>query len=173
MEILENRNQWQADFEAGWLMHYQETGEFNWLLYNLPRNKTAPTGPGINLAQSRIMLISSAGGYLKEEQAPFDAADALGDYTVRVFPTNTPPEQIGFAHEHYDHTAVDSDQQVLLPLGHLQDLVNEGIIGELAPSVVNFMGYQPVAARVIDETFPAILERAKAEQIDAAFLVPS
>jgi hypothetical protein len=60
---------------------------------------------------------------------------------------------------------------VLLPLSHLHECVAAGTIGELAPSVVNFMGYQPVATRVVDETIPAILEAAKQEQIDAALLV--
>lgn len=61
------------------------------------------------------MLISSAGGYLKNEQEPFDAANDLGDYTIRTFPSTTQPEQIAFAHEHYDQR-LKSDQQVLLPL---------------------------------------------------------
>lgn len=173
MDILENRDAWLAEFEAGWLKHYNETGEFDWKQYNLPRNSEAPTGKGIDLRRSRLMLISSAGGYLKDEQAPFDAANDLGDYTIRTFPSTTAPDQISFAHDHYDHTAVNEDQEVLIPLGHLRERSAAGQIGELAPSVVNFMGYQPVATRVVDETIPAILEIAKQEQIDAALLVPS
>ena len=173
MQILEKREQWLADFQSGWLAHYEETGETDWRIYNLPRHETAPSGPGIDLAQSRLMLISSAGGYLQGQQTAFDAADNLGDYTIRLFPNDTTPEQIAFAHGHYDHTAVNSDQQVLLPLRHLQDLVAEGVIGELAPSVISFMGYQPVATRVVDETFPAILEVVQAEQVNAVLLVPS
>jgi hypothetical protein len=173
MEILENREQWQADFENGWLAHYKETGEFNWKLYPRPYNKTAPSGQGIDLSRSRLMLISSAGGYLSESQAPFDAPNPLGDYSIRVFPSSTPPDQISFAHDHYDHTAVKADQQVQLPMRHLQELVDEGIIGEIAPSIVSFMGYQPDATRVVDETFPPLLEQAQAEQIDTALLVPS
>jgi D-proline reductase (dithiol) PrdB len=173
MEILENRDQWQAEFESGWLKHLNETGEKNWRIYNLPRNSIAPSGPAVVLYQSRLMLISSAGAYLKGEQEPFDDADLLGDYSIRRFPVGTAPEQIAFAHPSYDHTAVDEDQQVLLPLTHLRDLVAEGIIGGLTPSVVSFMGYQPVVTRVVDETIPAILEVARAEQPDAVLLVPS
>jgi len=173
MEILENRERWLADFQAGWLAHYQKTGETNWRIYNVPRNRTAPSGSGIDLSQSRLMLLSAAGGYLKRQQTPFAAADQLGDYTIRLFPSDAAPEQIAFAHDHYDHTAVNSDQGVLLPLRHLQDLVAAGLIGELAPSVVSFMGYQPVATRVVDETFPAILEAIQAERVDAVLLVPS
>ncbi|MBV7334324.1 glycine/betaine/sarcosine/D-proline family reductase selenoprotein B [Chloroflexi bacterium TSY] len=172
MDILENRDSWLAEFEDGWLKHYWDTGEIAWKLYNLPRNQHAPAGKGVDLRKSRLMLISSAGGYLKDRQEPFDATDDLGDYTIRTFPSTTQPEQISFAHEHYDHTAVNADQQVLFPLAHLHERVAAGAIGELA-SVVNFMGYQPVATRVVDETIPAILDVTKQEQVDAALLVPA
>jgi hypothetical protein len=35
------------------------------------------------------------------------------------------------------------------------------------------MGYQPDVSRVVNETFPAILQFAKNEQAQAALLVPS
>jgi hypothetical protein len=66
MEILENRAQWLATFRAGWLAHYQQTGEFDWKRYQRPRNNATPAGPGVDLRTSRLMLISSAGGYLRD-----------------------------------------------------------------------------------------------------------
>jgi D-proline reductase (dithiol) PrdB len=173
VEILENRAAWEATFNAGWLAHFHATGETKWDLYNRPDNKEAPAGQGIDLSRSRLLLISSAGGYLRHSQEPFNAPDPLGDYAIRTFPVDTDPAAIAFAHEHYDHSAVNEDQQVLLPLAHLRDLVADGVIGELAPSVVSFMGYQPVIPRVLDETIPAILAVAKAEKVDGALLVPS
>ncbi|MEZ4863283.1 MAG: glycine/sarcosine/betaine reductase selenoprotein B family protein [Caldilineaceae bacterium] len=173
MEVIENRAEWQRRFVEGWLHHYQTTGEIKWDLYNRPDNKTAPAGKGVVLHQSRLVLISSAGGYWAPQQAAFDAENDLGDYTIRTFPVSTPPEQIAFAHTHYDHTAVNDDQQVLLPLGHLQDLVSEGAIGELAPQVISFMGYQPDAGQVVDTTIPAILTATKEMNATAALLVPS
>lgn len=173
MEILENREEWVTGFREGWLAHYEQTGEVDWERYPRIRNKVAPAGQGIDLSTSRLMLISSAGGYLPEEQQPFDAAHPLGDYTVRSFPASTPPDRLAFAHDHYDHTAVSQDPQVLIPLGHLKDLVAEGVIGELSPSVLSFMGYQPDVARVIDETIPAIVQAVQSEHVRAALLVPA
>lgn len=172
-QILEDLDSWEADFEAGWLAHYKETGEFNWKVYNRPRNEVAPAGPGIDLSQSRLALISTAGGYLPGEQPPFDAENDLGDYTIRLFPSATPFEAIDYAHTHYDQTAVRADPQVLLPLRHLETMVAEGKIGELAPSVINFMGYQPDVRRVVNEMIPEIVAAAKAEKIDGALLVPA
>lgn len=172
MSILDNDRSWKEDFQKGWLARFQQTGKFYWDAYVRPKNQTAIAGPGVDLTTSRLMLISSAGGYLPDSQQAFDAGNPLGDYTVRVFAAETPYEKLAYAHEHYDHTAVNSDPQVLLPMGHLQEMVAEGRIGSLTP-VVSFMGYQPDVARLLDETFPAILKIAQDEKAQAAILVPS
>ncbi len=173
MQVLENRDQWWESSRNGWLAHYQQTGRFDWEQYTCPRNSVAPAGPGVDLARSRLMLVSSAGTYLRERQQPFDAANPLGDYTIRLVPSSTQWDAVAIAHELYDHAAVEEDPQVLLPLRHLHDMVAEGSIGELAPSIVSFMGYQPDVTRVVDEMLPAILEAARAEDVDAALLVPA
>jgi hypothetical protein len=172
-EILENRDQWQTAFRAGWLAHYQQTGEVDWGRYTRADNRETVVGASVNLAQSRLLLVSSAGGYLGETQSPFDAGNTLGDYGIRVFPSSTPLDALAYAHEHYDHAAVDLDPQVLVPLRHLEELVSEGVIGELCSSVVSFMGYQPDLGHIVDDMIPAILEVAQAEQAHAALLVPA
>ena len=172
MGIIENFEQWQTDYFEEWLPHYEKTGELVWLNYPRAHNRTAPAGPGIDLAQSRLLLISSAGGYLRDEQEPFDAANELGDYSIRTFPVNSPFERIAFAHEHYDHTAVNADPQVLLPLKHLQDMVTEGKIGALT-AVISYSGYQPDVGRILNDTIPAILEAAQVEKAEGALLVPA
>jgi hypothetical protein len=173
MDILENRDQWQSAFRDGWLAHYQQTGEVDWGRYVRADNQEAVVGAGVELAKSRLLLISSSGAYLREAQPPFDAGNALGDYTIRVFPSSMPLDALAYAHEHYDHAAVDLDPQVLVPLRHLEALVGEGAIGELCPSAVSFMGYQPDLGRVVDDMIPAILEVACAEEARAALLVPA
>ena len=173
MEIVDNLERWRADFERGWLAYFQETGQFDWKNYAKIKNSTAPSSPAIDLSQSRLTLISTAGGYLRDSQEPFDAPHPIGDYSIRLFPSATPFEAIAYAHDHYDHTAVNEDPQVLLPLRHLEDMVKEGTIGELAPSVISFSGYHPDITQVVDELIPPIIDIAITEQIDAALLVPA
>jgi len=172
MNILDNKDLWAKTFHEGWLAQFQRTGKFYWDAYVRPRNQTPVPGAAVDLRSSRLMFITSAGGYLPESQKPFDAGNPLGDYAIRVFPATTPFEKIAYSHEHYDHSAVNEDPQVLLPLGHLNKMVSEGKIGDLT-QVVSFMGYQPDVARLLDETFPAILKVAQEEEAQAAFLVPS
>lgn len=173
MEIVENLDQWSAEFEQNWLRHYRETGETHWKIYNRAKNRNAPGRPGIDLSQSRLVLISSAGGYLAGSQEPFDAPNLLGDYSVRPFPVGTPFNQIAYAHEHYDHTAVDADPQVLLPLRHLEAMVAEGVIGGLHPDVISFHGYQPDVRRIVHEFIPAVMAHVEAGKIEGALLVPA
>ncbi|MGD2050057.1 MAG: glycine/sarcosine/betaine reductase selenoprotein B family protein [Chloroflexota bacterium] len=172
MEILENKAQWSADFRDGWLKLLRQKGEVNWDVYQHPRNDETPGTPGIRLNQSRLMLISSAGAYLHEGQVPFDEEDRLGDYTLRTFPSSTEFKALAYAHGAYDHQMVEQDAQVALPLRHLEELEAKGEIGELAPTVISFMGYQPDSARVVDELVPQVLAIAKSEQVEAALLAP-
>ena len=170
---LENHDKWRAAFRAGWLAHVERTGQVDWELYTPPNNKRPISGPGIDLSRSRLALITSSGAYHKGHQAPFDAESLLGDYTIRAFPLSTPCDELDYAHTHYDQAAVRQDPQVLLPIAHLRSLLQAGTIGDLAPSQVHFMGYQPDASRVVDETAPAVLEVLRAEKVDAALLVPA
>ena len=173
MRIIENLEQWQQEFAEGWLAYYQETGKTDFSLYPKIKNTTSPAGRAIELSKSRLMLITTAGAYLKESQKPFDAPNLLGDYSIRIYPSSTPFEALAIAHDHYDHTAINEDPQVLLPMQHLADMVNEGKIGAVIPSVISFSGYQPDVARVVNKMIPEILKAAKAMEADAALLVPA
>ena len=173
MEIVENLAQWEAEFREGWLAHYKETGENDPDLYVRPRNRQAPAGKGVDLAQSRLLLITSSGAYLKQSQQPFDAEHQVGDYSIRTFPFNTPPDSLAFAHTHYNHAAVDEDPEVLIPQRHLSQMVDEGRIREMAPSIISFGGFLRDVSRVVDELIPQMMDVARHEQADAALLVPA
>lgn len=173
MEIVENLGQWSDEFEQNWLKHYRETGETLWKIYNRARNETAPGTPGMDPSRSRLLFISTAGGYVAGEQEPFEAENLLGDYTVRTFPIDTLFEKVAYAHDHYDHTAVITDPQVLLPLHHLQDMVAAGEIGSLSPDVISFHGYQPDVRRIVHELIPNVLAVIDKEKVDGALLVPA
>jgi D-proline reductase (dithiol) PrdB len=171
-EILENIESWESRYRSGWLAEYQKTGNIDWKKYNPPKNGSQISGKGINLENSKLMLISSAGAYLKTKQEPFDAFNPLGDYSVRKILSTVKFEELAYAHDHYDHTAVNADPQVLLPLIHLRKMAADKTIGELSP-IVSFMGYQPNAAQVIEVTIPAILKIAQEENVRGALLVPA
>lgn len=173
VEILENQEQWSETFRSGWLAHLERTGSYDFKLYKQVINKTVPAGAGVDLSKSRLMFITTSGAHLAAHQDNFDVTHPVGDYSIRTFPTSTAFDALAFGHDHYDHSAVEQDPQVLMPQRYLEEMVAAGAIGELAPSVVSFMGYQPDAARVVDELIPEILRVAKEEHAQAALLVPA
>jgi hypothetical protein len=172
MSIVEQPLEWLEEFQLGWLAHYQRTGKIDWDKYVRPRNTFSPSGSGVNLAESRLLLISSSGAYLPASQEPFDAENPLGDYTIRKIPSDIPFGDIGYAHTHYDQKFVEADPQVLLPLRHLADMEAGGKIGEIAPVFLSFNGYHPNIIRVVKETIPAVLKVAQEFSVQAALLVP-
>ena len=174
MDIVENLEQWTAKFESTWLAHLRKTGERDFAnLYPSARNRHVEGVKGIDLSKSRLMFVSSAGGDLKDKQEPFNETDSEGDYSIRTFGNDIAFEQLDYAHFAYDKVDVRKDPNVLLPFDHLREMVDSGEIGELAPTIVSFMGYQPHLGRLVEETIPPIIEIAKKEKVDGALLVPS
>ncbi len=173
MSVIDNRDQWLAEFKAGWHKIYSETGELDWKAYNLPKNTTTVSGPAVDLSKSKLVMITTGGFYIADEQEPFDEPDMYGRYDIRLLPADMAPENFSISHTHYNHDAVNEDRQVLLPMSHLQEMVDAGEIGEMAPNIISFMGYQPDATRVEDETIPAILAACKEMEVTAALLVPA
>ncbi|MFZ0546845.1 MAG: glycine/sarcosine/betaine reductase selenoprotein B family protein [Candidatus Promineifilaceae bacterium] len=172
MEILENIEQWEEQYNESWLAHYLATGKPDWSQYHHPRNEAVPGVPGVRLAESRLMVISTAGAYIPGEQTPFDAPNLMGDYTLRTFPSDFDLARLAFAHEHYDHAMINEDVDVALPLSLLAEMVEAGQIGRLTPSVVSISGYHPNSAQVVREVAPKVVAIAREEGTNAALLAP-
>jgi hypothetical protein len=169
---MEQPLEWLHAFQDNWLAHLEKTGETNWSVYTRVRNKFTPSGKAVQLKNSRLIFITTTGAHLPAEQAPFDEFNPLGDYSIRLVPSDSPLEQLDFSNAHIDLTCARKDPQTLVPLRHLQDLVSQGRLGALAPMMVSFSGYHPHAIRVVKELVPTILKTAKQQQGNAALLIP-
>jgi D-proline reductase (dithiol) PrdB len=173
MKIAEGLDKWIIDYQNRWLKEFNQKNRINWNLYSYIENNNSPQSTGLNLSKSKLLLISSAGGYLPTDDIPFDASNPLGDYSIRTFPISTEFNNIEYSHDHYDTTAIKQDTQVLLPLRHLKSMVEEKVIGDMCDTVISFMGYQPDVNQVITKTIPAVLDIVLKEKVDAVLLVPS
>ena len=128
------------------------------------------------LTGSRVALISSAGVRLKRDR-PFDEEGERenpwwGDPSYRVIPRGTRSDGVCLHHLHIDRSFGESDLDCVLPLTRLEELAAAGVIGEPAPSHYSFMGYLLRPEQFLRTSVPAIIERMKAEAVDAALLVP-
>ena len=131
------------------------------------------------LAESTIALLSSAGLYLKDDQASFDmererADPGWGDPTWRAIPRDTPQGALGMAHLHVNPEDTLADHEVSLALRTLDGLVRDGIVGASAPTHYSVMGYQRAGLEEWRTTTVAeIVERLRDERVDALALAPT
>lgn len=172
MEILERPLEWLREFQSGWLSHFERTGVADWSRYTYPQNVLAPASRGVSLANSRLLLISTAGGYYPVSHKPFDCRNPLGDYSIRIVPTSIQLEKLVFSHPGLNQEYVRKDPQVLLPVKHLKAMVTEGMIGSLSPVFISLCGAQPHVIRVVKEVIPNILKIARDNQVQSALIVP-
>lgn len=125
------------------------------------------------LSQARIALITTAGFYLPGQQ-PFDQSYRHDDCSFREIPWDTPVEalQIGQSSDAFDHSGIETDRNLALPLTRLAELLAREIVGEPAPWHFSIMGSIIAPARLISESGPEIARRLAQDKVDGVFLAP-
>ncbi len=144
--------------------------------YRWAHNIAAPFQPLKKpLAQSRVAIVTTAARFdpTKGDQGP-GAAYNGGAKFYQVYDGDTAKQHdLRISHIAYDraHTSA-TDMNTWFPLAQLHRLANEGRIGSVAP---RFFGAPTNRShRVTIETdAPDILARCKADNVDAAVLVPN
>ena len=172
---------WIPDFRvkyAAWLAQAkplldQEKYADAFKTYPFPKLGPPPWTPARKpLSQSRIAFVSTGGIYRQGADKPFDAESVEGDVSFRVLPRTLRAGEYGIAHSHIPHQVALEDLNTVLPLTRVEELIAEGIVGELAPSHYSFIGYCPPAAALAEEVAPAIAAAMAAERVDVALVVP-
>ena len=144
--------------------------------YRWAHNIAAPFQPLKKpLAQSRVVLVTTAARFdpTKGDQGPGAAYNGSAKF-YQVYDGDTAKQHdLRISHIAYDraHTSA-TDMNTWFPLAQLHRLANEGRIGSVAP---RFFGAPTNRShRVTIETdAPDILARCKADNVDAAVLVPN
>ena len=110
------------------------------------------------LAQARLTFVSTA-GVQPRGTLPFDVVHPVGDYSFRRVPSDSRPADLEIHQLKYPTDGAHRDLNVIFPIERLQELRDEGGIGELTPSFYSFIGYN------MD---PVLLERTLAEDLAQA-----
>ena len=130
------------------------------------------------LDQCRFALVTTAGIYVKDSDAPFDAErekrePMLGDPSYRRIPRDVRQDQIGASHLHLNHRDMLADVNTVLPSHRLAELEAEGVIGSLAQTNYAFMGYQPNTTEWRERYGPEVAGLMKDDVVDAVLLAPA
>jgi D-proline reductase (dithiol) PrdB len=128
---------------------------------------------GKPLSQSRIALITSA-GYCSPEQRPFDESILGGDWSFREIRATTPVQtlQIGQTSGAFDHSGIEADRNLALPMDRLTELVKAGVVGQAAPRHFSIMGSISAPGRLISRSSPEIARQLREDGVDAVLLTP-
>lgn len=129
------------------------------------------------LRQCTVALVSTA-GIARNDDRPFDQEGERrnpwwGDPSFRTIPLGTTEKDVRIYHMHVDPRFGEADLDVVLPMRRLAELADEGVVGRPAPIHYSVMGYILEPKELVEKTAPAIAERMRAENVDAAALIPA
>jgi D-proline reductase (dithiol) PrdB len=130
---------------------------------------------GKPVSETRFGLLTTGGYSIAGDQEPMRGYPTFGDEVpeIRRIPVDVDRSKLKINHPGYDHKYAKEDINANLPLDRLSELVSDGTIGSLSPETLVLMGLQPNAAPLIRETIPEIIAAFKADDVEAALLVPS
>ena len=125
------------------------------------------------LPEARIALITTAGYYLPS-QSPFDTSFRHDDCSYREIPWETPVDtlRIGHTSDAFDHSGLESDRNLAMPLDRLRELIAMKLVGAPAPRHFSIMGSIIAPARLIRESGPEIAGKLGEDAVDGVLLVP-
>lgn len=125
------------------------------------------------LSACRVALVSSA-GLVPPGDEPFDPGVKGGDWSWRPIPSGVDVTSLEEHHrsDAFDHSGIERDRNMGLPLDRLRELVADGIVGEAAPRHVSVMGSITAPGRFVRDSVPEIVQALASDHVDVALLVP-
>ncbi len=132
---------------------------------------TSPvTPPTVPLSRARVAVVTSAGLNLRSQE-PFRREDP----GFRILPSSTPAAEIVQSHSSigFDRTAMARDLDVVYPLDRLAELRDRGVVGEIAPRFLSFMGAQPDPAATLADSAEQAAGVLLDDGVDVVVLTPT
>jgi D-proline reductase (dithiol) PrdB len=138
-----------------------------------PRVLAVPTKPAWQATikpvdRSRVALLSSAALRLGNQE-PFVPRE---DLTYREISSDPQAGEIVIDHHSGIGTVPKQDPEIVFPRTALASLLEQRVIGSLAPAHYSFMGGVRDPKRIENELAPAIAEKLVSAHVDLALLVP-
>lgn len=127
----------------------------------------------VPLNQAKLAVITTAAFYLPD-QVPFDEKLRGGDYTYRVIFRDTQLGllKIGHRSSAFDSSGIEADRNLALPLQRLEEMVEDGIIGDINHRHFSFMGAITAPGRLISQSAPEMTALLHQDEVDAVLLTP-
>jgi hypothetical protein len=123
--------------------------------------------------EARVALVSSA-GLSAPGDPPFDETVRGGDFSHRVIAADADVQSLVEHHrsDAFDHSGVEADRNIAMPLERLRELESDGEIGGVAPRHISLMGSITAPGRLVKHTLPVVADLLVEDRVDVALLVP-
>lgn len=141
--------------------------------YAWAHNTDAPfTPPAKPLSECRVVIVSTSDIAIHGPDGKRDRSNEFSVGNVYSLPSETPVELLYSRQEHYDqHVTTLDDINVYYPVSRLQELVERGRIGSLAPRFHGvYTGYSQ--RKTIEVDAPEVLRRCQEDDVDLALMTP-
>ena len=128
------------------------------------------------LERCTVALVSSAAVAMQDDR-PFDQDKERRDpwhpdEGYRLVERDATERDVRIYHLHVNADFGERDLDCVMPLGRLKKLEEAGEIGRSAPTHYSYQGFILKPRELLEESVPAMIERMKAEGVDAVVLVP-
>ncbi len=125
------------------------------------------------LSQATIAVVTTAAFYLPGQPA-FDETIRGGDVSYREIPAEADLASLHIAHKSdaFDHSGIEADKNLALPLDRLREMAARGTIGRVANRHFSFMGSITAPRRLIENTAPEVASKLAGDGVDAVLLTP-
>jgi D-proline reductase (dithiol) PrdB len=119
------------------------------------------------LSERRVALVSSAGIHQRS-----DERFTGGDASYRSIPGDVNPSDIVMSHisVNFDRSAFQQDINSILPIQHLEDLADKGVIGSVSPTHYSFMG--ATDPRNMADEAGQLAATMRTDNVDTVVLLP-
>lgn len=139
----------------------------------ITKSDRVPLAPlGRPLTECRVALVSSA-GVQPSGTMPFDVVHPVGDYSYRLVPSDSRPDELEIHQLKYLTAGANRDINVVFPIERLRELVEEGKIGALTNHFVSFIGYNMDPGRLESTLAEQIADEVVAERADLVLAAPA
>ena len=145
---------------------------------NLEKLRSIPWTPLRKpLNQCTLALVSSGAIALKTDK-PFDQEGERqnpwwGDPSYRILPRTATEADVNIYHLHIPTQFAEQDLNVLMPVQRLNELVQEGVIGDAAARHYSFMGYMLDPTELLKTSTPAMIRHLHEDEVDGVILIPA
>ena len=126
------------------------------------------------LRECRLAVVTTSGVHHPDQQ-PFDMQDSEGDPTFRVIDSSSIADSYQITHDYYDHSDAEKDINIIFPVERLQELQQEGVIGELADRHYSFMGHIDGhhIATLVSRSAKQVIQQLRQDAVDVVLLTPA